>query len=394
MITEAKNTRSNANAAQSFIVWKKRAHFALLIAAGLTLFPYDGSAQDRTVTTSAGLLRVEPVARMLEHPWGMAFLPDGRMLVTERPGQLRIVSPNGEISAPVQGVPDVYAEGQGGLLDVALDPNHEANALVYLTYAEAGDGGASTAVARARLDGAQLRDVNVIFRQQPKVSGDKHFGSRIAFAPDGTMFVTLAERFKFEPAQDLSNHLGTIVRINPDGSVPKDNPFVGKENARPEIWSYGHRNIQGADIHPDTGMLWISEFGPRGGDELNVPEAGKNYGWPLVSWGRHYTFIDIPDPTTRPDLAGSVYYWNPVISPSGITFYTGDALPAWKGNLLIAGLTAQGVVRLALDGTTVVDEERIPIDRRVRDVEQGLDGNIYILIDESDGAILRLRPAQ
>jgi glucose/arabinose dehydrogenase len=315
------------------------------------------------------------------------------MLVTERPGRLRVISEDGALSEPLAGVPDVAASGQGGLLDVALDPDFASNRLVYLSYAEPGAGGASTAVARGRLDGGALKDVQVIFRQQPKVSGGNHFGSRLVFARDGTLFVTLGERFKFEPAQDLSNHLGTIVRINADGSVPDDNPFVGRTDAKPEIWSYGHRNVQGADLHPETGRLWSLEFGPRGGDELNIPEPGRNYGWPLVSWGRHYTFIDIPDPPTRPDLAPSIYHWDPAISPSGMAFYTGTLFPDWKGNLLIGGLSSRALVRLTLDGERVTGEERIPMDARIRNVRQGPDGAVYLLTDQDDGGILRLTPA-
>ena len=225
-------------------------------------------------------------------------------------------------------------------------------------------------MARGKLGDSGLENVEVIFRQVPKINGNLHFGSRLVFAPDGTLFVTLGERFQFAPAQDLNTDLGKIVRINPDGSVPKDNPFVGRKDARPEIWSYGHRNPQGAAINPETGKLWETEFGPRGGDELNIPQAGANYGWPVVSWGNHYNGEDIPDPPTHPEFADAIYHWNPVISPSGITFYTGDAIPAWKGNLLIGGFSSQAIVRLTLDGEKVVDEERIPMGARIRDVVQ------------------------
>jgi glucose/arabinose dehydrogenase len=288
------------------------------------------------------------------------------------------------------------ANGQGGLLDVALDPGFAQNRLVYVCFAEPGDGGASTAVARGRLSDAAdaLVGVQVIFRQAPKVSGAGHFGCRLAFAPDGKLFVTSGERFKFDPAQDLQSGLGKVFRINPDGTVPADNPFVGRADAQPAIWSYGHRNVQGAAIHPQTGALWTHEFGPRGGDELNVPEAGRNYGWPLVSWGRHYSGVDIPDPTSRLDLAAPVYHWNPAISPSGMTFYTGTLFPAWRGNVLIGGLTSAGIVRLSLDGQRVTDEERIDLDERIRNVRQGPDGAVYALTDQPDGEILRLSPAR
>jgi glucose/arabinose dehydrogenase len=359
-------------------------------AAAVTLVSRYGMSVDGPRNTKAGTIKVETIATGLSHPWGLAFLPDGRMLVTERSGTLRLVSKDGKLSPPLSGVPKVVAMGQGGLLDVAIDPDFKSNNLVYLTYSEPGEGGASTAVARGKLGESGLDGVEVIFRQEPKVQGGNHFGSRLVFSPDGKLFVTLGERFTFAPAQDLTNDLGKIVRINPDGSVPKDNPFVGRTDARPEIWSYGHRNPQGAAIHPETGRLWEIEFGPRGGDELNIPQAGANYGWPVVSWGNHYTGEDIPDPPTHPEFADAIYHWNPVISPSGITFYTADAIPAWKGNLLIAGLSEQAIVRLTVDGEKVVGEERIPMGARIRDVVQGPDGAVYALTDEGNGEILRL----
>ena len=359
-------------------------------AAAVSLVSRYGMSVDGPRNTKVGTIKVETVATGLSHPWGLAFLPDGRMLVTERSGTLRLVSKDGKLSPPLSGVPKVVVAGQGGLLDVAIDPDFKSNSLVYLTYSEPGEGGAGTAVARGKLGESGLDGVEVIFRQEPKVGGGNHFGSRLVFAPDGKLFVTLGERFTFTPAQDLTNDLGKIVRINPDGSVPKDNPFVGRTDARPEIWSYGHRNPQGAAIHPETGKLWETEFGPRGGDELNIPQAGANYGWPVVSWGSHYTGEDIPDPPTHPEFADAIYHWNPVISPSGITFYTADAIPAWKGNLLIAALSGQAIVRLTLDGEKVVDEERIPMGTRIRDVVQGPDGAVYALTDEGNGEILRL----
>jgi glucose/arabinose dehydrogenase len=340
--------------------------------------------------------QVTTVAEGLEHPWGLTFLPDERMLVTERPGRLRLVTKDGQVSPPLKGLPQVYAEGQGGLLDVTLDPNFASNRLVYISYAEPGEGGvAGTAVARGRLNEAAtaLEGVQVVFRQEPKVKGPNHFGSRLVFSPDGKLFITTGERFAFRPAQNLATDLGKIIRINPDGSVPKDNPFVGREGVRPEIWSYGHRNVQGAAINPETGALWTDEFGPMGGDEINIPEAGHNYGWPLVSWGQHYNGDNIPDPPTRPDLAQPIYYWNPVISPSGMAFYTGNAFPTWRGNLLIGGLSVQALVRLTLDGAKVTDEQRFAMDDRIRDVNQGPDGFLYLLTDNSDGRILRIAPS-
>ncbi len=314
------------------------------------------------------------------------------MLVTERMGRIRIVTREGNLSAPLSGVPAVYSSGQGGLLDIVLAPDFASSRLVYFSFGEPGEGGASTAVARARLGEDRLQDLTVILRTIPKMGGGAHFGSRLAFGRDGKLFVTTGDRFQFDPAQDLSNHTGKVLRINGDGSVPADNPFVGRPNVRPEIWSSGHRNVEGAAIHPETGRLWTHEMGPAGGDELNVTEPGRNYGWPLVSWGRHYDGRDIPDPPTRADFAQSIRHWTPVIAPSGMDFYNGDAIPSWKGNLLIGGLVARAIVRLTLNGEQVTGEERISLGGRIRDVVQGPDGAVYAL-DESNGTILRLTAA-
>lgn len=348
----------------------------------------------KTVQSEAGAIAVENVVGGLSHPWGMAFLPDGRLLVTERTGNLRLLGSDGELSAPLPGTPEVFDQGQGGLLDVALDPEFKSNRFVYLSFAEPGDGGASTAVGRGRLQNGRIEGFQVLFRQQPTVSGANHFGGRIVFSPEGKLFLTLGERFKFEPAQDPSDTLGDIVRINRDGSVPSDNPFVDKANAEDEIWSYGHRNVEGAAIHPQTGALWVVEMGPYGGDELNLIKPGGNYGWPVVSWGQNYDGTNIPDPPTHPRFAEPVTYWTPVISPSGITFYTGDVFPEWRGNLLIGGLTAQGIVRLEIDGQEVTHQERIPLGARIRDVEQAPDGSVYVLTDQDDGNVWRLTPVQ
>jgi glucose/arabinose dehydrogenase len=372
--------------------------YLLILGAVLMLYTGPAVALKTTVETEAGPINVETVAEGLKHPWGMAFLPDGRMLVTERIGTLRIVNPDGSISQPLSGVPEVAARGQGGLLDVALDPEFFSNKLIYLSYAEPGDGGAGTAVARGRLAGETLEDLKVIFQQTPKVKGSGHFGSRLTFAPDGTLFVTLGDRRKLDLVQDLSSHVGKIVRINPDGSVPQDNPFIGQKDAQPEIWSLGHRNVQSASIDPRTGKLWTLEFGPRGGDELNRPVPGENYGWPLVNWGSEYGGDNIPDPPTRPELADAVRHWTPVISPSGATFYTAEpvpgwtseAIPAWTGDLLVGGLSSQGIVRLRLKDEEVIDEEQISLRARIRNVVQGPDGAVYVLTDESNGKILRL----
>lgn len=343
--------------------------------------------------STAGALVVEELATGLDHPWGLAFLPDGRLLVTEREGRLRILGLDKKLSGPLEGVPEVRASGQGGLLDVALDPDFKTNRTIYLSFAEPGGDGASTALACATLGEGRVENAKVIFRQLPKVSGGGHFGGRIVFSPDGRrLFLTTGDRQKMAPAQDLQSHLGKVIRLNKDGTVPADNPFVGRADAKPEIWSYGHRNIQGAAIEPATGKLWTIEFGPAGGDELNRPEAGKNHGWPLVSWGDHYSGIDIPNPTTRPDLADAVKYWNPSINPSGMIFYTGDTFAKWKNDLLIASLGTPGIVRLTIASGKVTNEERIELDERIRDIEQAPDGSIYVATDASDGRILRLRP--
>jgi len=352
-----------------------------------------GAERERVLDTQSGSIVVETIASGLDDPWSLAFLPDGRFLITQRSGRIRFVTREGNISPPLAGVPEVYSSGQGGLLDVALAPDFTTSRLIYFSFGEPGEGGSSTAVARARLTDDRLQDTTVIFRSVPKTGGGAHFGSRLAFARDGKLFVTTGERFQFEVAQGLSNHMGKVLRINPDGSVPSDNPFVGRADVRPEIWSYGHRNVEGAAIHPQTGRLWTHEMGPAGGDELNITEAGRNYGWPVVSWGRHYDGRFIPPPTTRPDLAAPIRYWNPVIAPSGMAFYTGDAIPAWKGNLLIGGMVARAIVRLTLNGEQVASEERISMDGRIRDVRQGPDGAVYAL-DESNGTLLRLTSAQ
>jgi aldose sugar dehydrogenase len=350
-----------------------------------------------TRTTDQGVaVRIERVASGLNHPWGVAFLPDGRLLVTERnTGMLYILGKDRTLSQPLPGVPGVVARGQGGLLDVALDPDFEKNSLVYLSYAKPAEGGrTTTALGRGRLAGDRIENFRDIFVQEPAVDGARHFGNRIVFSPDGQyLFFAMGERYEFDPAQDLSSHLGKIIRIRPDGSVPQDNPFVGRENAKPEIWTLGHRNIQAMAFQPGTGVLWVGEMGPRGGDELNRIEKGANYGWPEVSWGRHYNFLPIPDPPTRPEFKDAVRHWTPVISPNGMAFYQGDLFPDWKGNGLIGGLTHRELVRLVFDGTNVVDEDRLPMPARIRNVKEGPDGSIFVLTDEDDGKVLRLTPA-
>jgi glucose/arabinose dehydrogenase len=346
-------------------------------------------------------IRVETIASGLQNPWGLAFLPDGRALVTERPGRLRIIGKDNTLSDPLGGVPEVAAVGQGGLLDVALSPNFAKDNLVFLSFAEPrGAAGSSTSVARGKLvekDGkAALEDVKVIFRQEPARLGGFHFGSRLVFARDGNLFVTTGERNLKTPSQDLSNHIGKIIRITPDGGVPKDNPFVNDRNARPEIWSYGHRNVQGAALHPSTGKLWLTEHGPRGGDEINIPEAGKNYGWPVIGYGVDYSGAKIHEGTHKEGMEQPIHHWTPSIAPSGAMFYTGDLFPAWKGNLFTGSLVFTSVYRIELNGEKVVKEEPLleKLGDRIRDVRQAPDGSIWLLTDARNGKVLRLTPAK
>jgi glucose/arabinose dehydrogenase len=344
-----------------------------------------------------GPIRVVTVARGLEHPWGVAFLPDGRMLVTERPGRLRVVSADGTVSPPLSGVPEVRAGGQGGLLDVVLAPDFATSRVLYLSYSEPGAlGAAGTTVARARLGERGLVDVRPVFQQQPKVRSGVHFGSRLVFAPDGNLFITTGERGRRDDSQDLGRHLGKVIRVRPDGSVPPDNPFVKQPGARPEIWSYGHRNLQGAAIHPETGRLWTVEHGAMGGDEVNIPVRGGNYGWPVITYGRDYSGATIGEGTARAGMEQPVHYWDPSIAPSGMAFYTGDRFPEWRGSLFVGSLKFGFLARLTLEGDRVVGEERLlqGLGDRVRDVRQGPDGFLYLLTDESDGRILRLEPAR
>lgn len=351
-----------------------------------------GFSQKNYVVTDAGEIKVNVLASGLDHPWGMDFLPDGRLLVTERSGNLRILDTANNLSDPLQGVPEVFATGQGGLLDVALDPDYTNNGYIYLSYAEPGENEtAATTLGRGKLENDQLVDFEILFQQEPKVEGPYHFGGRIVFEANGDhLYLTLGERFKFDPAQDSTNHLGTIVRIHSDGTIPGDNPFADDENIRKEIWSYGHRNILAAALHTETGNLWVAEMGPLGGDELNLVKAGENYGWPVVSWGNNYDGTKIPDPTTRPEFTDAVIKWTPTISPSGMIFYDGDLFPEWKGSALIGGLTSSGLVRITVNNETAEEVERIPLTVRVRDVITAPDGSIYIITDEDDGKILQL----
>ncbi len=363
-----------------------------LLLAGLTL---PASAQKR-YPSSAGELSVETVASGLENPWGLAFLPDGRMLVTERPGRLRLVDTDGKLSRPITGLPNVMARGQGGLLGIALDPAFARNRLVYLSFSEPRSGGNGTSVARGRLNeqGTALGNVEVIFRQMPAISSNMHFGSRLVFDRTGALFVTVGDRYsQRDQAQNPANHLGKIIRIRPEGGAPADNPK--KEGWAPENWSIGHRNVQGAALHPQTGQLWTAEHAARGGDEVNTPKAGLNYGWPVITYGVDYSGAKIGEGTAKPGMEQPLFYWDPSIAPSGAAFYTGSAWPAWKNSLFVGALAGQMLVRLSTEGEKVTGEERLLTDigARIRDVVQGPDGFLYLLSDDADGKVLRVRPA-
>jgi glucose/arabinose dehydrogenase len=356
------------------------------------------AAAQGPVKTEAATFRVTEVVGGLEHPWAVAFLPDGGMLVTERPGRLRLVE-NGRLrEAPVEGLPEVHARDQGGLLDVVLDPDFARNRWIYLSYSYAAGGKTTTRVMRARYAPEGLSEQKVIFEALPMIASSKHFGSRLAFGRDGTLFITMGERSnQRQEAQNLGNHLGKVLRINRDGSVPEDNPFVGREGVRPEIYSYGHRNPQGLAVNPRDGRVWEQEHGARGGDEMNVLKPGANYGWPEVAYGVNYDGSTIG--SGRREAAGveqPLFYWDPSIAPSGMTFYTGDRFPGWRGDVLVGALRYQLVSRLDLDEAgRVVKEERFLEGGlgRIRDVRTGPDGLVYLLTDEDEGGLYRLEPA-
>lgn len=338
--------------------------------------------------------RVQTVVDGLEHPWSLAFLPDGSLLITERPGRLRVVRDGRLLPQAVSGLPEIAARGQGGLLDVVLHPQFADNRLVYFSYAAAGDGGYTTRVARGRFDAGRLAldNVQVLFEALPRSRRTHHFGSRLVFDRQSYLYITVGERGDKERAQQLDDHAGSVIRLHDDGRVPADNPFVGRKEARPEIYSYGHRNPQGMTLHPDTGAVWLHEHGARGGDEINIVRPGLNYGWPVITHGVDYTYLPIGIGTHKEGMEQPLHHWTPSIAPSGMAFYSGELFPRWHGNLFVGALARTHLARLVLDGEKVVAEEQLltSLDRRIRDVRMGPDGRLWLLTDHDPGQLLRL----
>ncbi|MGF1593357.1 MAG: PQQ-dependent sugar dehydrogenase [Kiloniellaceae bacterium] len=369
---------------------------ATILATLLCIAAVPAAAQGSVERSEAHDFRVETLASGLENPWGMAFLPDGGILITERPGRLRLYK-DGELQAgAIAGTPEVYARGQGGLLDVALHPDFADNGFVYLSYAGEAGGEAGTEVARARFDGSALHDLEVIFRVQPKTPGAAHYGSRLVFDRDGRLYASFGDRRNYmAESQKLGSHIGTVVRLDDDGGVPADNPFVGRDGALPEVFTYGHRNVQGMTLHPVSGAVWTNEHGPRGGDEVNPLKAGANYGWPEVTHGIDYSGTVISERSEAPGMEPPLVVWVPSIAPSGMAFYQGDLFPEWHGDLFVGALAGRHLRRLAMDGDRVVGQEELltGLRERIRDVRSGPDGYLYLLTDHSDGRLLRLEPA-
>ncbi len=366
---------------------------SLLLSVFLTIFISSGS-HARVIQSQQASFVIEKIASGLDHPWSLAFLPDGSMLVTERSGNLLLIR-NGKVSK-VSGLPPIAAGGQGGLLDIIVDPLFKDNQLVYFSYSARGAGGVGTQVAKASFHKEQLTNVKVIFKATPKTGNYLHFGSRLVLDQNRHLYITIGEKFSMRQAQDPTNHLGTVVRINADGTIPKDNPFINSPDRKHEIFSYGHRNPQGIAQHPKTGQVWIHEHGPRGGDEVNILNAGANYGWPSITYGIDYSGAVISDRTHAPGMEQPVIYWKPSIAPSGMAFYTGDKFPQWKGDIFVGALAKTHLRRLELKGNRVVGQEVLlkELDERIRDVRSGPDGYLYILTDSDAGEILRLKPAQ
>ncbi len=354
------------------------------------------SVHSQAVRSRGHSFQVESVASGLSHPWGLAFLPGGDVLVTERTGNLRLIRSGQLLDQPVGGLPTIEEYGQGGLLGITLHPRFESNRWIYLSYAGEGNGGYSTEVLRARLEGMQLDEVRLIFQAQPKTGGGNHFGSRLVFARDGTLFISLGERGERSAAQYLGDHRGSLIRVNDDGSVPEDNPFVGWARVRPEIYTYGNRNMQGMALNPFSGEIWAHEHGPQGGDEVNIMRSGTNYGWPIITYGVNYGIgTKIGEGTHKEGMAQPIHKWVPSIAPSGMTFYSGEKFPNWKGDLFVGSLKFGLLVRLDVEGNRITNEERM-LDNaygRIRDVVQGPDGHLYLLTDERDGQLLKLTPS-
>ncbi len=364
----------------------------MLISLSLLFLSFTLSAE--TITSEKHNFTIETVVDGLEHPWAVDFLPDGRILVTEKPGRLRIVN-NGKLSKPVTGLPKIKEKGQGGLLDIALDPDYKNNQIIYLSYSAKGKGGVGTEVVKGKLIGNELKDTKVIFKLSPKSNTGHHFGSRLLFAKDGSLFITLGDRGDKDRAQDLNDHAGSLIHINKDGSVPEDNPFVKNPNAKPEIYTYGNRNMQGIAMHPETGDVWTIEHGPQGGDELNLMKPGVNYGWPVITYGVNYVIgTKIGEGTEKEGMAQPVHHWIPSIATSSLMFYTGDKFPAWKGDAFVSSLVFGQLARLEMKKNSVIKEERL-LDGdfgRIREIQQGLDGFLYFINDDTRGKLYRIKP--
>ncbi len=375
--------------------WKTQKILPRIMVLSLLMLCCTENLQTQAVQSESHRFEVETVSADLRHPWGVAFLPGGEFLVTERPGRLLLIGRQGSPTQSISGLPEIREQGQGGLLGIALHPDFEGNGWVYLSYAGNGRGGYGTEVIRGRLEGRQLRNVKTIFKALPKSGGGRHFGSRLLFAPDGTLFISLGERGERLAAQNLGDHRGSLIRVNDDGSIPEDNPFVSRAGLRPEIYSYGHRNIQGMVLNPFSGDIWTHEHGPQGGDEINIIKPGSNYGWPTITYGVNYGIgTKIGEGTHKPGMAQPIHKWVPSIAPSGMAFYTGDRFPNWKGDLFVGSLKFELLVRLELQGNRIVGEERMLQGQygRIRDVVQGPDGYLYLLTDERRGRLLKLTP--